>query len=814
MNDKNRKKGKLRILCWILAAMMILTGVNVQAAVFEAPVSDGSFSGGEFSSGEDAVFQETTDAAAEPVETEEGSIQPGEAAEPLPDTGGGEEENAENPENTEEVTSTGDSEVFRAAAEIGSPVTILFADAAGKNIESLTMTSKIGESIILPAVPGYENVSGSGWKLDRMVDDSEAVVESGRSSFKLDPAEEFVIDHIVNGVLTFYLVEGTYTVNFYNNSGTGNPLKTMKVNPGTSITLPDVPNSKYVNFGWTTAAKSTTVKYKIGASYTVNANTNLYIVRYSTSRVKTVTFLGPTGATSSAFKALTIQAVSGTKITLPEVPGRTGYACLGWSTKKNAKSATYAAGKSITVKKNLTFYAVRQKLPTYTVKFNNNSGTSTSSVYTSLAKKIYRGYYVTLPAVPTVKGYQNLGWTTTKKGTTAQYTEGSKVKVTKNMTFYAVRKKAVYYITAFYSPSGTSDSAYAALRQKTLSGTSIKLPSIPAREGYVNLGWSTKKNASTAAYKEGAVYKVTKHQKLYAVQKKEASVILHKNDGTVWRTYKLAEGSSLTLPGTQNATNYTMMGWSQSPRQSVNPTYEVGETLKDIKGTVKLYAVVFDRRTETDYSADDLPQVDLRKYKQVIFVGDSRTNRMANTLEAMGNTGLTSGMSFIYKEGGGLTWFKSEGYASLLRAIGDGSNGILSKKTLIVFNLGVNDLDSSYSYVTYMRSIAEELRSKGCVLYYMSVNPVNNEMIKALGVNSPRTEAAVRGFNAVIRTNLCSGSSPLYTYIDTYSYLMKNGYGTDRNREGGDEGVDDGLHYTAKTYKRIYRYCMEIICQQ
>ena len=40
---------------------------------------------------------------------------------------------------------------------------------------------------------------------------------------------------------------------------------------------------------------------------------------------------------------------------------------------------------------------------------------------------------------------------------------------------------------------------------------------------------------------------------------------------------------------------------------------------------------------------------------------------------------------------------------------------------------------------------------------------------------------------------------------------MQTGFGTDRNRYGEDEGIDDGLHYTVKTYKRIYKYCMDVI---
>ena len=47
-----------------------------------------------------------------------------------------------------------------------------------------------------------------------------------------------------------------------------------------------------------------------------------------------------------------------------------------------------------------------------------------------------------------------------------------------------------------------------------------------------------------------------------------------------------------------------------------------------VNGNVDLYAVVFNRTTETDLTEDQLPQVDIYKYKQVIFVGDSRTEFM------------------------------------------------------------------------------------------------------------------------------------------------------------------------------------------
>lgn len=84
----------------------------------------------------------------------------------------------------------------------------------------------------------------------------------------------------------------------------------------------------------------------------------------------------------------------------------------------------------------------------------------------------------------------------------------------------------------------------------------------------------------------------------------------------------------------------------------------------------------------------------------------------------------------------------------------------------------------------------------------MSVNPINSTMITKTG-RGARTEAQVREFNSKIR----SGLSLYYKYIDMYSVLMKKGYGTNARYDGVDDG-DDGLHYTTKTFKRIYYYCI------
>ena len=96
-------------------------------------------------------------------------------------------------------------------------------------------------------------------------------------------------------------------------------------------------------------------------------------------------------------------------------------------------------------------------------------------------------------------------------------------------------------------------------------------------------------------------------------------------------------------------------------------------------GNVDLYAVVFNRTTETDLTEDQLPQVDIYKYKQVIFVGDSRTEFMENVLTGMGES-ATKNVKFVCSAGKGLDWFTTTGWAQLYSIVQHDSNSILSKK--------------------------------------------------------------------------------------------------------------------------------------
>ena len=282
-------------------------------------------------------------------------------------------------------------------------------------------------------------------------------------------------------------------------------------------------------------------------------------------------------------------------------------------------------------------------------------------------------------------------------------------------------------------------------------------------------------------------------------------VIFHQADGTTI-TRKADSNGKVTLPAIKNETGYTFLGWSTKPDQTQNPQYQAGQVIQ-VKKKTHLYAVMYNWKQEPDMQVGNLAG-QLSEYSGVIFVGDSRTYFMQKTLLQEYGKDAVAKVSFVCKTGEGLSWFETAGERVMRSEIARLQSDS-DKPVAVIFNLGVNDLSSHNSgngvdykgeanaYLARMNTLAEELESD-CRLFYMSVNPVNTAM------KPTRKEVQLRYFN----DRLQSGLNHRFQWIDTYKYLMKNGYSTYNEFKGN---IDDGVHYSARTYKRIYKYCMKAI---
>lgn len=139
----------------------------------------------------------------------------------------------------------------------------------------------------------------------------------------------------------------SYTVNYNANGGSVSP-SSATVTAGNSVTLPTpsktatitynanggsgAPSSQNVSLscsGWSTSSTASSASYSCGSSYKPTANTTLYAV------------WGKGTTTLSSTK-----------------PTRAGYTFLGWANDKNATSAEFQSGTKVSLKGNVTIYAI------------------------------------------------------------------------------------------------------------------------------------------------------------------------------------------------------------------------------------------------------------------------------------------------------------------------------------------------------------------------------------------------------------------------------------------------------------------------
>lgn len=205
---------------------------------------------------------------------------------------------------------------------------------------------------------------------------------------------------------------------------------------------------------------------------------------------------------------------------------------------------------------------------------------------------------------------------------------------------------------------------------------------------------------------------------------------------------------------------------AQEPVQETVPQ-GLGKPENDEPDWQTLEEEVYPAETETTDGQGEELQDEIQKY---VFVGDSRYVGMS---KCAGPEDV-----FISKSNMGHDYLVAQ-----LERIREACDA----NTALIVGLGVNDVDyNSGKYIDTMNELAQEL---DCSIYYALVNPVDEEKEEEHGYSIRNRK--IDDFNE----ELTEGLDERIRIIDTNSYLKSKGYST-----------VDGLHYTAKTYQRIYDY--------
>lgn len=188
----------------------------------------------------------------------------------------------------------------------------------------------------------------------------------------------------------------------------------------------------------------------------------------------------------------------------------------------------------------------------------------------------------------------------------------------------------------------------------------------------------------------------------------------------------------------------------------------------------------------TTISSTDATQTQTAKYKDIFWVGDSRTVGLGSNVLGFSITNNSIiNDSMCASVGQGLAWFTSD-------AITSKRNEIYALKGYnVIFNLGVNDYSGAdQKYLDFYNNLPEDFIKNNNVCV-MSVNPINATKCQANSYNV--SVDGIEAFNEAIKNGLPDG----ITYIDTYSD-MQGFIGSD------GAGTADGLHYTADVYQKLY----------
>ena len=213
----------------------------------------------------------------------------------------------------------------------------------------------------------------------------------------------------------------------------------------------------------------------------VDDGTNVVLTAQWTPKTYDVTFNANGGMVSASSKRVTRDSTYGE---LP-TPTRTGYTFDGWYTDVGGGTKVEPS-TTVSITEDQTLYA-HWGAKTYTVTFDANGGTVSTSSKTVMYGQVYGDIFPT----PTRVGYAPEGWFTEADGG-SQVTKNDTVDITADQTLYA-HWTAKEYKVNFNAKGGevSPSSQYVTYGQQYSS-----LPT-PTRPGYVFTGWFTSDTGGT-----------------------------------------------------------------------------------------------------------------------------------------------------------------------------------------------------------------------------------------------------------------------------------------------------------------------------
>ena len=522
------------------------------------------------------------------------------------------------------------------------------------------------------------------------------------------------------GTVTLYAqwTPWKHTIHYNSNIPTNAPTGTTTVSnmPGDQTKTFDEkltissnkPTRKGYNFaGWSTSANGNVV-YQPGAEYKNDQNGGT-VTLYAkwTAWKHTVTYDKNVPADS---KKTDVKNMPGnqTKIydqnlTLQSnVPTRTGYTFVKWTTNKDGTGTAYQPGSQYSYNRDsdggtVTLYAVWTPWK-YTVRYDKNVPASSSSqTVSNMPADQTKTEEVNLTLSsnkPSRNGYIFNGWQAQINGKAVDYQPGATLSYDPDVKGSVITLKAKWTAwkhTIHYDknvPASSSSQTVANMPEddtKTFDITKTISSTKPSRNGYIFNGWNTQKDGKGTAYASGAAYKhdqnggtVTlyaqwtpwKHTVTYDknVDPSSSSQTVTNMPGNQTKTFD----EKLMISSTKPSRNgYIFNGWN-TQKNGKGTAYASGAEYKhDQNGnTVTLYAqwtawkhtIHYDKNVPASSSSQtvaNMPEDDTKTFDITKTISSTKPSRNGyifngwNTQKDGKGTAYASGAAYKHDQNGG-----------------------------------------------------------------------------------------------------------------------------------------------------------------
>lgn len=236
----------------------------------------------------------------------------------------------------------------------------------------------------------------------------------------------------------------------------------------------------------------------------------------------------------------------------------------------------------------------------------------------------------------------------------------------------------------------------------------------------------------------------------------------------------IGEDNKLYFVSTNVAKNLTVSITTES-------STETNKTDKSKKNT-KSKDKDDDDKDEKMYRAMLQPRADSNSSYDTVYIGDSRTVGMYNTIY---KSNIVDSMSTA---AGNDYWSAKVGgnIANVRASWNSAKSGVDKNNTKLIIMSGVNDLHNITSYQQFLQDVVD---NQCYNVSFVSVNPVVEGK-----TSSSVTNAKIEEFNAAMK-DFCAKNG--INYIDTYSEVKSM-------LEENPNLSPDGLHYSGELYQTLY----------